>query len=83
MSEAEAMVHAGVLDVFVSNEVVGRQKLRRLCALTKLGAKISVCVDSIYHCDGAHSRFARLFLFDRYKFCYFWIYFDLLQRLCM
>jgi 3-hydroxy-D-aspartate aldolase len=43
-SEAEAMVHGGVRDVLVSNEVVGAAKLRRLAALAKL-ARIGVCVD--------------------------------------
>src|SRR6202030_3618360 len=33
VSEAEAMVQGGVPDVLVTNEVVGRQKLRRLAAL--------------------------------------------------
>jgi len=30
VSEAEAMVQGGVPDVLVTNEIVGRQKLRRL-----------------------------------------------------
>src|ERR1700751_1830110 len=33
VSEAEAMVYGGVRDVLVTNEVVGRQKLRRVTAL--------------------------------------------------
>src|SRR5438046_8566952 len=33
VSEAEAMVYGGVKDVLVTNEIVGRQKLRRLMAL--------------------------------------------------
>src|ERR1700741_1165591 len=33
VSEAEAMVYGGVRDVLVTNEIVGRQKLRRLMAL--------------------------------------------------
>jgi 3-hydroxy-D-aspartate aldolase len=44
VGEAEAMVHGGVVDVLVSNEIVGRQKLRRLMALGRL-ARIAVCVD--------------------------------------
>ena len=44
VSEAEAMVYGGVKDVFVSNEIVGAQKLERLAALAKL-AKIGVAVD--------------------------------------
>ncbi|HZU89683.1 MAG TPA: DSD1 family PLP-dependent enzyme [Stellaceae bacterium] len=44
VGEAEAMVHGGVKDVLVTNEIVGRQKLRRLMALAHL-AQIAVCVD--------------------------------------
>jgi 3-hydroxy-D-aspartate aldolase len=44
VSEAEAMVYGGVKDVLVTNEVVGRQKLRHLTALAH-SAKIGVCVD--------------------------------------
>jgi len=44
VSEAEAMVYGGVRDVLVTNEIVGRQKLRRLMALAHT-ADIGVCVD--------------------------------------
>ncbi len=44
VSEAEAMVYGGVRDVLVTNEVVGRQKLRRLMGLAAL-AHIGVCAD--------------------------------------
>ena len=44
VSEAEAMVYGGVRDVLVTNEIVGRQKLRRLMALAHT-ATIGVCVD--------------------------------------
>lgn len=44
VSEAEAMVHGGVSDVLVANEVVGASKLARLAALAKR-AHISVCAD--------------------------------------
>ena len=44
VSEAEAMVYGGVRDVLVTNEVVGRQKLRRLMGLAHT-AQIGVCVD--------------------------------------
>src|SRR6202011_1954688 len=46
VSEAEAMVYGGVRDVLVTNEVVGRQKLRRLTALAH-NARIGVCADDI------------------------------------
>ena len=44
VGEAEAMVYGGVPDVLVTNEVVGRQKLRRLMALAHV-AQIGVCAD--------------------------------------
>ncbi len=44
VSEAEAMVYGGVPDVLITNEVVGRQKLRRLTSLAGT-ARIGVCVD--------------------------------------
>src|SRR5438876_3330011 len=46
VSEAEAMVYGGVKDVLVTNEVVGRQKLRRLMSLAP-NARIGVCADDI------------------------------------
>ena len=44
VSEAEAMVYGGVPDVLITNEMVGRQKLRRLMSLAGT-ARIGVCVD--------------------------------------
>src|SRR5690348_4400027 len=44
VGEAEAMVYGGVRDVLVTNEIVGRQKLRRLAALGH-GARIATCAD--------------------------------------
>jgi D-serine deaminase-like pyridoxal phosphate-dependent protein len=44
VSEAEALVYGGVKEVLVTNEIVGRQKLRRLTALSH-NARIGVCVD--------------------------------------
>lgn len=46
VSEAEALVLGGVDDVFVSNEVVGPQKLVKLAGLAER-ARISVCVDDV------------------------------------
>ena len=40
------MVYGGVRDVLVTNEVVGRQKLRRLTALAQ-NAQVGVCVDDL------------------------------------
>jgi D-serine deaminase-like pyridoxal phosphate-dependent protein len=44
VGEAEILVQGGIHDIFVSNEVVGASKLRRLAALAR-HAKISVCAD--------------------------------------
>lgn len=44
VSEAEALVHAGIPDVLVSNQVVGQRKIERLVALARQ-AKVGVCVD--------------------------------------
>jgi D-serine deaminase-like pyridoxal phosphate-dependent protein len=46
VSEAEALVYGGVRDVLVTNEVVGRQKLRRLTALAQT-ARVGVCADDM------------------------------------
>ena len=50
VSEAEAMVYGGVRDVLVTNEVVGRQKLRRLVSLAQT-ARVGMCAD-----DGSQVR---------------------------
>ena len=44
VSEAEAMVYGGVRDVLVTNEIVGRGKLRRLMGLAHT-ARVGACVD--------------------------------------
>jgi 3-hydroxy-D-aspartate aldolase len=44
VSEAEAMLEGGVMNVMISNEVVGAGKIARLAALGKR-ARVSVCVD--------------------------------------
>ncbi len=59
VSEAEALVQAGVTDVLVSNEVVGRRKLERLAALAR-EAQVAVCVDNldnVAQVDAAAARF--------------------------
>jgi len=50
VGEAEAMVHGGVQDVLVTNEIVGRQKLRRLMALAHI-ARVGVCADDAGQVD--------------------------------
>ena len=44
VGEAEILAWSGVPDIIVTNQVVGRQKLARLCALTAI-TRIAVCVD--------------------------------------
>jgi 3-hydroxy-D-aspartate aldolase len=44
VSEAEVMAHAGIKDILVSNEIVGRTKIGRLVALAR-EVRLSVCVD--------------------------------------
>ena len=46
VGEAEAMVYGGVPDVLVTNEIVGRRKLRRLMALAGV-ARVAVCADDL------------------------------------
>ncbi len=50
VGEAEAMVYGGVPDVLVTNEIVGRQKLRRLMALAHM-ARVGVCADDLGQVD--------------------------------
>ena len=45
VSEAEAMMHGGIPDVLISNEVVGQQKLDRLAALAHQ-ARVMVVADN-------------------------------------
>eukprot|EP00933_Yihiella_yeosuensis_P039090 TRINITY_DN3303_c2_g1_i1.p1 TRINITY_DN3303_c2_g1~~TRINITY_DN3303_c2_g1_i1.p1 ORF type:complete len:417 (+),score=72.87 TRINITY_DN3303_c2_g1_i1:65-1315(+) len=47
LCEAEAMVEGGVKDILLSNEVVGRAKINRLCALaSQPGVKMAVLADN-------------------------------------
>jgi D-serine deaminase-like pyridoxal phosphate-dependent protein len=57
VGEAEAMVYGGVPDVLVTNEIVGRQKLRRLMALAHL-ARIGVCADDMGQIDALEAAAA-------------------------
>jgi 3-hydroxy-D-aspartate aldolase len=45
VSEAEAFVRGGILDVLVSNQVRSAQMIDRLARLPLLGATVSVCLD--------------------------------------
>ncbi len=50
VSEAEALVHGGVQDVLIANEIVGAPKLTRLADLARQ-ARIGVCVDDLNNLD--------------------------------
>ena len=50
LGEAEAMVHAGIRDVLVANQVVGSQKIARLINLAK-NSEIMVAVDDADNVD--------------------------------
>ena len=45
VAEAEVMVHSGVTDILIPNQVVTRDKIARMCSLSRLG-DIKVCIDS-------------------------------------
>jgi D-serine deaminase-like pyridoxal phosphate-dependent protein len=51
LGEAEVFVAAGIKDVLIPYNIVGEQKLERLCRLAKQ-ARMSVCVDSEYTVRG-------------------------------
>jgi len=44
VAEAEVMVEGGINDIFIANQVVGRDKIERLCALAK-HADVKVAID--------------------------------------
>jgi 3-hydroxy-D-aspartate aldolase len=50
VSEAQALVHGGVGDVLIANEVVGAPKLARLAELAR-EARVGVCVDNARSVD--------------------------------
>lgn len=58
VGEAEAMAAAGVRDILVSNEVVGRAKWERLAALARI-ATLTVAVDSREAAEGLASAAQR------------------------
>src|SRR5580658_479217 len=59
VSEAEVLVYGGVKDVLVTNESVGKQKLRRLMGLAGT-ARIATCVDDLGKSRRSKRRQARL-----------------------
>jgi D-serine deaminase-like pyridoxal phosphate-dependent protein len=58
VSEAEALVDGGVTDVLISNEIVGTEKLDRVCALARR-ARIAICVDDAQHVTALEAASAR------------------------
>ncbi|MES1926644.1 DSD1 family PLP-dependent enzyme [Salinisphaera sp. T31B1] len=57
-SEAEALVHGGVRDVLVSNEVINPNMIERLAAMATQ-ARVMVCVDDIDNIDDLSAAAAR------------------------
>jgi len=58
VSEAEALVRAGVQDVLIANEVIGAPKLTRLAELAR-HARLGVCVDDLNNVDDLHQAASR------------------------
>lgn len=58
VSEAEALVHGGVRDVLVSNEVVNPNMIERLAAMATQ-ARVMVCVDDIDNIDALSAAATR------------------------
>ena len=56
--EAEVMAENGISDIFIANEIVGAQKLRRIAGLAKRGVKISFGVDTPCQVTDAEQAFA-------------------------
>ncbi len=59
VGEAEALMHAGVRDVMITNQIVGAKKLERLISLAGLG-RIAVCVDDRQNVDDLERAAQRL-----------------------
>ncbi|MBU5310971.1 alanine racemase [Tissierella carlieri] len=58
VGEAEVMAENGITDVFIANQIVGNQKLERICAIQKI-AKISFGVDTPSQVEDAERVFAK------------------------
>ena len=50
LGEAETMIHAGIRDVLIANQIVGKQKIARLINLAK-HSEIMVAVDDAHNVD--------------------------------
>lgn len=56
VSEAQVFAEAGIPDILVSNEVVGKAKIERLLALSEK-TRLTVCVDHIDNARALHEAF--------------------------
>jgi D-serine deaminase-like pyridoxal phosphate-dependent protein len=59
LGEAEVMVGQGISDVFIANQIVGAEKIRRLGALAE-SARISLGVDNVMQVDQLAEVFSAL-----------------------
>lgn len=57
LGEAEVMAESGIYDIFIANQIVGRKKLERICALQKT-ANVSFGVDTPCQVEEAEKVFA-------------------------
>ncbi|MCR5177002.1 MAG: alanine racemase [Anaerovibrio sp.] len=58
VGEAEEMAAQGIKNIFIANEIVGKNKLERICKLASSGVEISFGVDSVCHITAAEEVFA-------------------------
>lgn len=58
VGEAEVMAQNGLKDIFIANEIVGKQKLERIRALSRSGVAISFAVDTPCQVEVANEVFA-------------------------
>ena len=59
VGEAEVMAQNGLQDIFIANEIVGKQKLERIRALGRSGITISFAVDTPCQVEAAEEVFAQ------------------------
>lgn len=57
VGEAEVLAHHGVTDILIANEIVGAEKLRRICALQEL-ADVAFGVDAPCQVEAAEAVFS-------------------------
>jgi len=47
LGEAETLIHSGITNVLITNEIVGEQKIKKLIGLRKHAPELMVCVDNL------------------------------------